>query len=217
MVNGGATIHNVFDVATITFFNVCSIELMELMALIDVDGNGELDINEMAIGLKTHLHLDLSQESLDVLFKEFDMDGDGKVDSTEYAHCSQNSRQPYPSLPQCTLLDCFCGSHVCLVPQTSLICVVTARLSGLRLVLRFISKMSTIRGEPDLQKAMKTIVDWMHSKNFETSNIMDLFDKDGDGILSHDELEHGLSENVPALDEDLIDFLIDAFDEDHSG
>ena len=107
---------------------------LELLHAIDADGSGDVDPEEFRLGFKAVLGINMSDENIDVLFKEFDEDGSGTIDSAE-----------------------------------------------------FISKMATLRGEPDVQASMKTIVEWMETRHYTVQQLMAMFDEgggDSDGILT---------------------------------
>ena len=97
-----------------------------LLNAIDTDGSGDVDLAEFRLGFQNILGICLSDDNLDVLFKEFDSDGSGTIDSAQ-----------------------------------------------------FISKLAMIRGEPDMQTAVQTIVDWMDRTSHTVQSLMSLFDEDG--------------------------------------
>ena len=134
---------------------------VDLMRALDSDGNGEVDRNELGLGLEVLLGHNLSAEHIDILFEELDLDGDGTIDSVE-----------------------------------------------------FTSKISLIRGEPDLQTAIEKIVAWMDTNSHTVQTMMALFDQDADGRLTPEEMHDGFAEHIPELDDDHSKYLCKHFDQD---
>ena len=66
---------------------------------------------------------------------------------------------------------------------------------------KFVLSLCRIRGEPDLQSAMATIVRWMDENNYTVQALASLFDQDGDGVLTPEELRDGFVEYITELDE----------------
>ena len=135
-----------------------SMSSLQLLQAIDIDKSGDVDGDEFRCGIKAQLGLDVSDDHLDLLFKQFDADGSKRIDSAEFIS---------------KVCQCMHQMHACMslmqAPHTH----------------QCRHQMAQIRGEPDLQTAMETIVDWMDQSKHTMQTFVALLDQDGDGSKTH--------------------------------
>eukprot|EP00931_Biecheleriopsis_adriatica_P068421 TRINITY_DN42379_c0_g1_i1.p1 TRINITY_DN42379_c0_g1~~TRINITY_DN42379_c0_g1_i1.p1 ORF type:complete len:244 (-),score=45.55 TRINITY_DN42379_c0_g1_i1:48-779(-) len=68
----------------------------DLFNRIDSNSDGQITKAEMAAALKS-LHVEVSMDQLDQVFKFFDLDGNGRIDSEEFCNTLQDTKEQMPS------------------------------------------------------------------------------------------------------------------------
>jgi len=67
-------------------------ELEKIFKLMDKDGNGSLDREEVMSGYEEHFGIQMTEENVDAMFKAVDIDGNGSIDYTEFVMATMNER-----------------------------------------------------------------------------------------------------------------------------
>ena len=67
-------------------------DLEKIFKLMDKDGNGSLDKQEVMEGYEEHFGIQMTEENVDAMFKAVDIDGNGSIDYTEFVMATMNER-----------------------------------------------------------------------------------------------------------------------------
>ena len=67
-------------------------DLEKIFKLMDKDGNGQLDKDEVMNGYEEHFGIRMTEENVDAMFKAVDIDGNGTIDYTEFVMATMNER-----------------------------------------------------------------------------------------------------------------------------
>lgn len=67
-------------------------DLEKIFKLMDKDGNGSLDKQEVLEGYEEHFGIQMTEETVDAMFKAVDIDGNGSIDYTEFVMATMNER-----------------------------------------------------------------------------------------------------------------------------
>lgn len=67
-------------------------DLEKIFKLMDKDGNGTLDKQEVMDGYEEHFGIQMTDEQVDAMFSAVDIDGNGAIDYTEFIMATMNER-----------------------------------------------------------------------------------------------------------------------------
>lgn len=67
-------------------------DLEKIFKLMDKDGNGTLDKQEVMLGYEEHFGIQMTDEQVDAMFTAVDIDGNGAIDYTEFVMATMNER-----------------------------------------------------------------------------------------------------------------------------
>ena len=67
-------------------------DLEKIFKLMDKDGNGTLDRQEVLEGYEEHFGIQMTEEQVDAMFTAVDIDGSGGIDYTEFVMATMNER-----------------------------------------------------------------------------------------------------------------------------
>jgi len=68
-------------------------DLEKIFKLMDKDGNGTLDKEEVIAGYEEHFGLNMTGEQVGKMFEAVDIDGNGTIDYTEFCMATMNERE----------------------------------------------------------------------------------------------------------------------------
>ena len=68
-------------------------DLEKIFKLMDKDGNGTLDKQEVMQGYEEHFGVQMTDEQIDNMFRAVDIDGNGSIDYTEFVMATMNERE----------------------------------------------------------------------------------------------------------------------------
>jgi len=67
-------------------------ELEKIFKLMDKDGNGTLDKQEVLEGYEEHFGIPMTEDQVDEMFAAVDIDGNGCIDYTEFVMATMNEK-----------------------------------------------------------------------------------------------------------------------------
>jgi calcium-dependent protein kinase len=68
-------------------------DLEKIFQAMDVDGNGDIDKEELLQGYEKHFGIEISPAQVDEMFKAVDLDGNGTIDFTEFVMATMNEKE----------------------------------------------------------------------------------------------------------------------------